>query len=237
MVKKILLIVSLLFSFSFLVIASIFENKRQYNYCSSPVKSFDSISCNIVDSLDILFGSNKKFIDTYKAQCLVALSYYPELRDVIIRFKFTRENTTMACRPSFGTILGYERSYNILINKDKHFEGILLSDVPFNAQIGIIGHEIAHILDYESRTIGEIIKVGFNYLNMKKKKQYEYSIDSLSIEKGLGWQLYDWAMFSMFESDEATEAYKQFKQEFYMTPEHILDNMRKNICYEEFFIP
>ena len=205
--------------------------------CPQTFRYFERLDTLAIDSLALLYGTNKKFVKDYKEQCLLALSYYPELKEVKIKFKYSRrENTTMACRPSAGTFLGYKRSYRILINKNKHFDGIHLEHIPFNAQIGIISHEIAHIVDYENSTIKEIIRTGINYLNETKKKTYEHFIDLIVIEKGLGWQLYDWAVFSMKDSQHATESYKEFKRNTYMNPQQIIQEMKMINCYNQFFM-
>ena len=108
-----------------------------------------------------------------------------------------------------------------MINNQSDFKGIILRDVPFNAQIGIIAHELSHIIDYESRNFWGILGITFRFLDKKRKPLFEKEIDRITIERGLGWQLYDWAMFSMYESDKATEDYKAFKKKNYMTPEEI----------------
>jgi hypothetical protein len=201
-----------------------------------PVREFDEKSCEKwIDSLDFLYGKNKSFINDYKLPSLIALSFYPELREVVIGFIYSRESTTMATRPDMNTILGSKRSYNIFINDDENFEGILLKDVPFNAQIGIIGHEIAHVLDYENQNLLGIMRIGIDYLNADKKAIYEQSIDMLTISKGLGWQLRDWAQYSMYDSDKATDAYKEFKRKTYMRPEQIDAAMKNNSMYQYSF--
>lgn len=173
-----------------------------------------------IDSLSGIYCNKKIFVDEYLEPILIALSYFPELKDIPITFKYSKEATTMAARPIPITVFGKTR-YQILINNQPDFKGILLSDVPFNAQIGIIAHELSHIIDYESRNFWGIVGITFRFLDNKRKPLFEKEIDRATIERGLGWQLYDWAMFSMYESDKATEEYKTFKRETYMTPEEI----------------
>ena len=173
-----------------------------------------------VDSLLGIYSNNKTFVDEYLEPTLIALSYFPELKDISITFKYSKEATTMAARPILTTVFGKIR-YQILINNQSNFKGILLSDVPFNAQIGIIAHELSHIVDYESRNFWGILGITFRFLDKKRKPLFEKEIDRITIERGLGWQLYDWAVFSMYESDKATEDYKTFKQKNYMTPKEI----------------
>ena len=49
-------------------------------------------------------------------------------------------------------------------------------------------------------------------------------IDLKTIQRGLGWQLYDWSNFVLNDSN-ADAKYKEFKKETYMTPESILETI------------
>lgn len=156
--------------------------------------------------------------EEYKLQWLIALSYYPELHNKKFTVKYRRLRTTMSCRPKIRSLLRKKKEYNICINKKKHFKGILLKDVPFNAQIGVIGHELAHIDDYENKNSLKIIGTGLHYLGHKGKKKLEQKIDLLTIQKGLGWQLYDWSNYAINQSN-ATDKYKKFKRSTYLKPD------------------
>jgi len=166
------------------------------------------------------YGNNKIFADEFIAPALIALSYYPELKDVHIEFKYSREATTMAARPDpFSLITG--RKYLVLINNRENFEGILLEDVPLNAQIGIIGHELAHIVDYQNHNLWGIAGIYFRYLDKSRRALFEKEIDKATIARGLGWQLYDWATYSTITNDYSSKDYIKFKRETYMHPERI----------------
>lgn len=191
---------------------------KSYSQAYKPSRTYIIDNNYNSDSLFKALGNKKKLPEEYEKQCLIALSYYPELENKKIIFKYRNIRTTMNCRPKLTSVFKKQRVYNICINKKKDFKGIILKDVPFNAQIGIIGHELAHITDYENKSSFEIIDTGIKYLIKKKKKQYEQKIDQMTINKGLGWQLYDWANFSMYESDKATESYKEFKRRTYLQP-------------------
>jgi hypothetical protein len=159
----------------------------------------------------------------FELPALIALSFYPELRDIELSITFGKINTTMQCQPRPGSLLGKKpRVYEILVNNDSTFDGVHLWDVPFNAQIGVIGHELAHIVDYERHSSLGVAGIGLDYLSEKGKTRIEHHVDSITVRHGLGWQLHDWAHFVLEES-KATEAYKAFKRTVYMRPEEIAD--------------
>ena len=137
----------------------------------------------------------------------------------------------MACRPDFRSALKGKRSYQVFINNNPNFEGILLSDVPRKAQIGVIAHELAHILEYETYNNVGIIQLGLMYLDDESKMVFERETDILTISRGFGEHLKAWAQYSMYDSPKATQAYKEFKRKIYMSPTEIEKEMRRYSCY------
>ncbi len=184
------------------------------------VRKFEKPKKEQVDSLMEIYGNHKIFVDDFLEPALIALSYYPELKNVKIKFKYSREVTTLAARPHPFYLLS-ERKYLVLINNKKNFQGIRLEEAPFNAQIGVIGHELAHIVDYDNYNFWGILGIYFRFSDTKRKPLFEKEIDKATIERGLGWQLYDWAAFSMYEENSASKNYVKFKRNNYMQPDEI----------------
>jgi hypothetical protein len=180
-----------------------------------------------IDSLNTELNYNKKLPDAYKLQCLIALSYFPELHDTKIKFRYSHIHTSMRCRPRFTSIFSGNRVYKICINNKKNTHAVLLSDAPFNAQIGVIGHELAHVKDFKNKGSLKIFNTGIYYFGRNNKKKYEQEIDLLTIHQGLGWQLYDWADYSMNLSTKASPRYKQFKRNTYLSPTQIEAEIKK----------
>jgi hypothetical protein len=178
------------------------------------------------------YGKNKTIPKEFEEQTFIALSYYPELKDTHIDFVRTNIKTTMACRPATGSLLRrYNREYIITIDNDDEKKGVILDDVTFNAQVGVIGHELAHIVDYENRGTGNIAKLGIDYATGHYPPEFEKSIDRLTIQRGLGWQLFDWADFVLNKS-KASKEYKEFKRKSYLTPEEIKKEIDSNKQYQ-----
>ncbi len=192
----------------------------QYSSRNVVCRTCSHLENHQIDSLLLEYGNNKVFIDDFLEPTLIALSYYPELKNAKIVFRYSDEKTTMAARPVPLSLFG-EKSYQVLVNNSDNFHGILLKDVPFNAQIGVIGHELAHIVDYQNKNILGVLGILFRYLDHRRTPMFEKEIDRATIERGLGWQLYDWAMFAMYTNQYATDEYKKFKRETYMQPKEI----------------
>lgn len=188
------------------------------------IRSIDSLNyLQKVDSLNLIHMESKDIIPEYKLVTLLALSYYPELADTRIVFKRSKINTTLNARPTTFSLIfrsRKKRKYVIRINKQQKDSVIYFDHVPFNARIGLLGHEFAHLEDYNNRNFGQIISRLMAYSNKKSKAQFEKEIDQLTIKKGLGWQLYDWSDYVLNKSN-AYASYKNFKRMTYLTPEAI----------------
>jgi hypothetical protein len=199
-----------------------------------PTKKFELSQCEPhFDYLYAQYGKNKFFNKKFELPALVALSFYPALKNIEIEFVNANIKTTLETRPTTSTILKKQnRSYTIYIDNDTEGNGILLENVPFNAQIGILGHEFAHILDYEQRSSSNLIGLGISYLNEVGKEKLEKKIDKLTIDNGLGWQLYDWSDFVLNKS-KASQKYKDFKRRIYMQPEEIERTINANPIYNK----
>jgi len=183
-----------------------------------------------LESLNKQFGINKTINTKLQLTSLLALSYYPELINQKIIFKEANIKTTLNARPTFFSILRLKRSkrkYIIRINCSKKADEISVYNIDFNSKIGLLGHEFAHITDYQHSGFFGILKRALSCLSAKSKKKFENRIDNLTIQNGLGWQLYDWSYYVLYQSN-ATEEYKEFKRKIYMTPEQILITMKEN---------
>lgn len=149
--------------------------------------------------------NNKIFIDDYKAQCLKALSFYPELKNVIIEFREAEIATTLVARPIISSFFNtdYERTYEVIFNNASDCE-VPFSELPEEGQVGILGHELAHSI-----------------------RNYERGIDRVTVERGLGEKLHD-AYHYILEESEASLKYKKFKKFTYLEPHEILAHVRES---------
>ncbi|MCC6724625.1 MAG: hypothetical protein IT258_08950 [Saprospiraceae bacterium] len=165
----------------------------------------------------------------------LALAYYPELAETPIEFVFKPIGTTMSTRPAFGSFFkrSGNRTYQIFINNKPDFDGILFGQIPFNGRVGIVAHELAHLLDYECRSSWGLAGVGIKFLNRRGRSSFEKTIDLLTIHKGLGWQLRDWAHCSMGGCPGATPEYQAFKRSNYLSAEEVVKEIEKLDIYRQ----
>ena len=172
---------------------------------------------DVNDSLIKQFGSNKTFISAFNFQIYKALAHYPELRNTKIVFKYKSIKTSLACRPSLMSIFlrKNKRSYNIFINADtSKLKNAILAFVPIKGQIGVIGHELGHIIDYQRKTIFGIVGTGFGYLFSRYKSGLEKRVDVIAINHGFKNELIEFSNYIINESDAPVE-YKNYKRKIY----------------------
>jgi hypothetical protein len=182
-----------------------------------------------VDSLAKIYGIKKHLLKEYELQTLIALSYYPELLNEHIRFEYSQFNSTAQTTVTFGSIFKkINKQYIIFINDDVMKTGLLLSDAPFDGQVAVLGHELAHVTDFKSRGFFDMVWWGLSYLVVKQRTKIERRTDRLTIAHGLGLPLYYWADFVLNHS-KANKRYKRIKQTKYMQPAEILEYISKHM--------
>src|SRR5690349_7323464 len=85
-----------------------------------PVRHFERSAFSIEDSLHLLneFGKNKILIPQFALPTLIALSYYPELKDTRIKFVYEQAVSTLATKPTFPSVVlsGNNRTFIIIIS-------------------------------------------------------------------------------------------------------------------------
>lgn len=178
-----------------------------------------------IDSLREAVGKNKTFIPEYELASLVALIHYPELKDTKIEFKTKSLKSTMAARPKGLNVFRHKgkRLYVIVINNTEDVK-VPVDSVSFNAQVGVIGHELAHILDYENKSSMKVVGNGLGYASKKFRSKFERATDQRTIDHGLGWQCYDWSYY-VYHYKNTPKEYLEYKKKTYMSYEEIEDQL------------
>ena len=198
--------------------------------CFSQTRHLDSTSISQNnDSIKKKYHFLQQIPKQYETSILGVISYFPELEKTKIIFKNAQIKTTLNVRPTIGSCLFRQRNkrtYVVRINNKTVDSTVTVKNVPFNAQLGLLGHEFCHIVDYNNRGLGGIVLRLLAYSHSKSKETYEKEIDVETIKRGLGWQLFDWANFIMYQSN-AKKKYKIFKKKFYLEPEEIVSEIKK----------
>ena len=170
------------------------------------------------DSLRKIVGENKILPRGYEVQALLAYSAYPQLRDVKVEMVLTNEGAPMESNFALWSLLGKKenRVYRILLNNAHNtpFDEILLYSLPFDAQIGILAHELGHVAYYDQLSTLQIAKWGLLYLlDEEFRATHEKTTDLMPVYQGLGSQIYQYAYYVRYDPS-CVELYQQFGAEF-----------------------
>lgn len=214
-----------------------------FGFSQVPVKLFtpEMYSPGEYAALKEQVGKNKKIPHEYEKQILVALSYFPELTSTNIEFRFKHTNTSFSTQPSITSTLlrSGRRKYIITISdsSEKILVPVQLKNLPYNAQIGIIGHELSHVADFDSKKFFGLIRIASGHLSQKYLDRFERRTDSLCIAHGLGYQLLAWSTFirTTMHSENWTGSVNIDKgpmlREKYMNPSTIKNQIEGNPLY------
>lgn len=178
------------------------------------------------DSLQNIYGNNKRFIPGMELPALVALSFYPELVNIQISFlEADKESVARTTITFFSIFNSADKHFIIYINNNKSRTGILLRETSFRAQVGAFGHELAHVADFNKKTFAGMAIWAIRYLGKKSMKIIERNTDISTIEHGLGMELYEFVDYALNHS-AANDHYKKFKMRNYLSPAEILQRVQ-----------
>ncbi len=207
----------------------------QNNYEESYLKK-DVFENNLAE-LRKEFGQDKIIPAELETECLTALSFYPELKNTEIEFRFGKLNFTMISKPKFKSVLKdrSQREYLIIIQKPGlSANNLEWRELSFNALVGWIGHELGHILHYLHKSSGGILFIGIKYAVRGYRRRMERFTDQLTIQHHLGFALYEGVDYTINYS-HATEHYKNNQKKFYLHPEEIIARIYSNQTWTEVF--
>jgi hypothetical protein len=183
-------------------------------------------------------GSSQDSLVTYQlktypkrleAPIIEALSHFPELDDVAIDFQLIKfiNGAVMQAQPKIFSLMldgKNERKYRIKITERLIFDDLIvpIEDLPHDALVGWLGHELGHVMDYIKRSSFNMITFGLGYtLSKKKYIEAELVADSYAIAYGLGPQILFHKNY-ILDHDKFPDSYKDKIRELYMSPSMIL---------------
>src|SRR5215203_302634 len=142
-----------------------------------------------IDSLKE-FGTKKEIPQQYEKAILTALSYFPELKEVHIVFRIKKAYTPLTTKPDFAGVFQKKdhRTYIIRISNETidTLKPLLFQNLTFEQQVGVIGHELSHVVDFNSKNFPQTIGVGINHISKRYLDKMEFNTDRICIEHGLG---------------------------------------------------
>jgi hypothetical protein len=183
------------------------------------------------------FGKNKKLPPGLELPALVALSYYPELREVEIEFVIKGSKHISSAKPKPFSIIkqGEKRTYQVIISDDikEELKPILLRNLTFNCQIGVLGHELGHISDYIEKNSLEVVLDGLSYGIDSEKKKMEKKTDAITIKHKLGYQILEYAqLIEKLKVKFPNEEYYSTYTNYYMSVGEIKAMIKEMPVYQ-----
>ncbi len=131
----------------------------------------------------------------YMRDVILALSFFPELADSRIVFKYGKIKGTMNARPDVLNLFRHpsNRKYFLVINNNKgKYKGVNLDSLSVNARIGWFGHELAHIYTYYLMNNYQTLLFSIKYMTstayVRKAERYT---NYLAINHGLTFAIYE----------------------------------------------
>jgi hypothetical protein len=182
------------------------------------------------------FGINKKLPPGYEKVALHALSFFPELKKNRIHFKVRNNGAPASSRPAWGSLFrnAGKRTYMVFINsgKDSSRFGSIFLNASDSAQVGVIGHELSHVVNFSKETSLGLMGMGVAHISKPYMDRFEFYTDSLAIAHGLGYYQMEWAAIfdKMFSGSGMQDPFKNKNTptgERYMSVATIQDYMRK----------
>ncbi len=171
------------------------------------------------------FGKHKICDASVTDQFFAALHHYPEIHHGRFFVKRVKTDYAHSSRPIWYTLLlpFLTRKYLIAISNQlpPEREPTKFDNLSLNAQIGVLGHELSHSLDYFYKSNTEIMLTGIAYSFASFKKRLEVETDQSTVDHHLGFQLLSWSK----------EVNAIIKDGGYLSPEKIEALMRKNPAY------
>lgn len=182
---------------------------------------------------------NKVIPESIHQEVVEAISYFPELYDTPIEFKFKTniKKSTMQAQPRFTSFFKskHNRKYVIKISRNIQIddEEFTIADIPSDVIVGWLGHELGHVMDYRERTNVGMLIFGIKYLfSSAHIKEVERAADTYAIAHGMGDYILKTKDF-ILENADISEKYKERIRRLYISPEEVMELINEDKVEEE----
>ena len=192
----------------------------------------------VIDSLKES-GYKKEIPQQYERPILTALAYFPELKKVHIVFRIKKQYSALTTKPNFAGVFKRKdhRTYIITISNETidTLKPLLFENLTFEQQVGVIGHELSHVVDFNSNNFLQTIGVGIGHISKRYLDKMEFNTDRICIEHGLGDYLLAYSkhvrqamnVHNWRGSDFVNKGNSNGKYERYMNPDTIEKTMKE----------
>ncbi|MEM7548035.1 MAG: hypothetical protein AAF363_00060 [Bacteroidota bacterium] len=188
LINKALLALTLVITTSIVTASPCQESNNKYEIYYTPEQFIPKI-----DFLREVYGKQKNIPETIELAALVALSKFPELKDAKINFVIKTQQEVMYMQPSPAPFMSPKenRTFTVYVTDNNDvYEALVLSEIPFNALVGVIGHELSHVVDFYTKSKANFFFDNFRYaLSKKHRAKVERTADIMTLNHGLGYQL------------------------------------------------
>jgi len=171
----------------------------------------------------------KKDTGKFAQPLLAAAEKFPELHGVHITIRRKKIGTLMAALPTPNFLFRRKenRRYVIFITDHPQMNaGPIYNSMSNKAMIGVLGHELSHILSYSTKNNLELIWFGIEYVF--NRKNIEADTDIIAISKGFGNELIKYNDY-IHNSPHTNSKYLKIKNKYYLTTTEIEQNTLKAI--------
>jgi len=228
----------------FFILSAIFLSLTLHTYSQIPRKTFikDSFTEEHFNELKKEFGNKKQYPPQFEKQILLALSFYPELKNTPILFRIRIRHTALNTRATWAGVFESPGKRYFVITISDSSEAMLMpfifKNVSFNSQVGVMGHELAHVSDFLKMTTGQIILHAIKSVSAKYIDRFEYNTDAICIAHGLGYQLLEYSSHVRQKMNReywrgSDFAHHPMDIERYMNPPTILERIIQDPVYRD----
>jgi len=170
-----------------------------YSYAQQSVPQELIGTTYLSDSINLVYAQHKMLPRGYEKETLEALSHFPELQNVPIRFAIRKSFSTLKTRPSFWSALmpKRHRTYTIIISNKtiEQLMPLMFNHLSYEARVGVIGHELSHVVFLSKKTTAQCLGVLVGHLSARYLDRFEYNTDMICIQHGLGKDLEAWSSY------------------------------------------
>ena len=153
--------------------------------------------CDSIFIVELDRHKNITCCEEFEEPIKTALSHFPELNNTEITFKYQKNNSPLSTRIRLTSIFKNKRNrkYIIIISSQtkEMIKPIMFTCLSLNAQIGVLGHELSHVSEFNSKSFFYFVRHVFKQLFHRWIDKFEFNTDLRTIQHGLGYQLLSWS--------------------------------------------